>query len=263
MSETRTFIALGDLEGVRKRSDVLREEAGHHLCPGCGEGIVIRAIADVIEQMGVREQCVLIRGNGCYGGASMILNIDSAWSLHGRAPAMASGLRRVHPEPIIFTLQGDGDLFGEGVLEAVQAAARGERITIVCVNNGLNAETGSQMTPASIPGQRTNTTVDGRDVEQHGHTLQMAELLAGVAGSIFVARGSVHSPVEVKRTMGYLRTAFASQRSGGFSYVEILTMCPSGWHMDPVQALDYQRDEMAKYHPLGVVKGKVIASTVG
>jgi 2-oxoglutarate/2-oxoacid ferredoxin oxidoreductase subunit beta len=154
------------------------------------------------------------------------------------------------PEPVVFTIQGDGDLFGEGVLEVVQAVARGERITVICVNNGLNAETGSQMTPATIPGQRTNTSINGRDVELDGEPLRVAELIAGIDGAVFVARGSVHSPVEVKRVSAYIKRAFESQRQGrGFSYVEILTMCPSGWHLDPVQSLDYIANEMTKYHP--------------
>lgn len=252
MSET--FLPIESMSKVRSRSDILKD-LEHHLCPGCGEGVAFNVIANVISELELKYSTIAVIGDGCYTIPSAMLDIDKVTALHGRAPAAATGLRRTHEDPVVFTIQGDGDLHGEGVNEAVQAAARGENITVICFNNGITADTGSQMTPASILGQRTNTTIDGRNASQHGHPLRMAELLASLDGTVFSARGSMHSPVEIKRTHGYIRRAFGlQQQRRGFSYVEILTMCPSGWHMSPVEALDFIGNEMSKAHPLGVVK---------
>jgi len=239
---------------VRPRSAALLEGV-HNLCPGCGEGIAVRVIANVIEEMGIQDEAILVNGVGCYGQATYMIKVDSVGALHGRAPAMATGLRRTHPGPVIFTVQGDGDLFAEGVLEAVQAATRGENITIICVNNGVNGMTGSQMTPATILGQRTNTSLEGRDAKTHGYPLLMAELLAALPGTAYAARSAVHNPAEIRRAATYIQTAFEIQRQRiGLTYVELLTMCPSGWHLTPVEALDFIEDEMSKTHVLGVVK---------
>jgi 2-oxoglutarate/2-oxoacid ferredoxin oxidoreductase subunit beta len=252
---TSNVIDLDSLDKVRSRSEVLKEAREHHLCPGCGEGVALRVIANVLQEMELRDNSVLVKGVGCYTEASIMLDIDNIWALHGRAPSMATGIRRVRPGPLVFTIQGDGDLHGEGVLEAVQAAARRENITVICFNNGLNAETGSQMTPASILGMRTNTSLNGRNPEEHGYPLRMAELLASVEGSVFIARSGMHSPAEIQRATGYIRKAFTVQRRNlGFSYVELITMCPSGWHLSPIESLDYLETKMAATHKLGVVK---------
>lgn len=252
---TSQLIGLDGLDRVQSRSEVLKKDREHHLCPGCGEGVALRVIANVLEEMDLKDDTVLVKGVGCYTEASIMLDIDNIWALHGRAPAMATGIRRARPEPLVFTIQGDGDLHGEGVLEAVQAAARAEKITIICFNNALNAETGSQMTPATIPGMRTNTSLNGRTVEEHGYPLRMAELLGAIEGAAFVARSAMHSPAEIQRATGYIRKAFETQRRGiGFSYVELLTMCPSGWHLSPVEALDFIGEQMSAVHPLGVVR---------
>jgi 2-oxoglutarate/2-oxoacid ferredoxin oxidoreductase subunit beta len=252
---TPTFVELEGLDRVRSRSEVLKKDREHHLCPGCGEGIALRVIANVLTDMGAKDDCILVKGVGCYTEASIMLDVDNIWALHGRAPAMATGIKRSRPGPLVFTIQGDGDLHGEGVLEAVQAAARGELITIICFNNAVNAETGSQMTPATIPGMKTNTTRGGRDVKEHGFPLRMAELLGGIEGAAFVARSAVHTPAEIQRATAYIATAFDVQRRGlGFSFVELLTMCPSGWHMSALEALDFVERDLSHYHPLGVIK---------
>ncbi len=251
---TEQLIGPDEVAKVRPRSEALQGGI-HNLCPGCGEGIAVRVIANVIEEMGIQADAILVNGVGCYGQATFMIKVDSIGALHGRAPAMATGLRRTRPDPVIFTVQGDGDLFAEGVLEAVQAATRGENITIICVNNGVNGMTGSQMTPATVLGQRTNTTLDGRDAKTHGYPLLMAELLAAMPGSAYVARSAVHNPAEIRRAARYIKTAFEIQRQRiGLTYVELLTMCPSGWHMTPVESLDFIEDEMSKTHTLGVVK---------
>ncbi len=252
---TTTLIGLDVLDKVRARSEVLKPDREHHLCPGCGEGVALRVIANVLQELDLKEKSVLVKGVGCYTEASIMLDIDNIWALHGRAPSMATGIRRSRPEPLVFTIQGDGDLHGEGVLEVVQAAARSERITVICFNNALNAETGSQMTPATIPGMRTNTTLNGRNAAEHGYPLRMAELLASVEGSVFLARSAMHSPAEIQRATGYIRKAFEVQQRGlGFSYVELITMCPSGWHLSPVAALDFIAEKMTAVHKLGVIK---------
>ena len=249
------IIPLDTLDRVRGRSAVFQPDREQHLCPGCGEGIGLRVIANVLEEFHLKDDTILVKGVGCYTEGSIMLDVDNVWALHGRAPAMATGVKRSHPHKLVLTLQGDGDLFGEGVGEAVAAASRAEAITVICFNNGVNAETGSQMTPATILGQRTNTTLQGRTPELHGYPLQMAELLAGIRGSSYVARSAMHSPAEIKRATAYIRKAFQVQQARrGFSYVELLTMCPSGWHLSPVEALDFIANEMSGTHPLGVVK---------
>lgn len=247
-------IPLTDLTKVAERPTVLLD-AQHHLCPGCGEGVAVRVLGSVIEELGLRGQIVVALGVGCYIQGIRLLDVDYQQALHGRAPAMATGMKRVLPEHLIFTIQGDGDLIHEGVNEAVQAAARGENITVICFNNGVTAETGGHATPASLPGQRTKTTLDGKDPAKYGNPLGMCELLAAVPGTTYVARGSVHNPVETQKLKKYLRKAFDIQMSKrGFSYIEVLTMCPSGWFMDPVEAMDFIEDKMSKHHVLGEIK---------
>ncbi|MEX2237387.1 MAG: thiamine pyrophosphate-dependent enzyme [Dehalococcoidia bacterium] len=251
---TTQIIGLDELTKVAERPSILID-AEHHLCPGCGEGIAVRVIGSVIDELGLRGKTIVSLGIGCFIQGLRLLDVDYQQALHGRAPAMASGMKRVLPDRLVFTLQGDGDLYAEGVSEAVQAASRSENITIICVNNGVNGETGGQMTPATPVGLRTKTTPNGRDAVREGKPLGMAELLAAVPGSTYVARGSVHTPVEAQKAKRYLRKAFETQMSGGgFSYVEILTMCPSGWIMEPVEAMDYIENELSKVHRLGEFK---------
>lgn len=230
--------------------------AEHHLCPGCGEGVAIRLIGSVIDELQAREKTVVAVGVGCSIMAIRLLDVDYQQALHGRAAAMATGIKRVLPDRLVFTVQGDGDLIAEGVSEAVQAAARGENITIICVNNGVTGETGGQMTPATLIGQQTKTSMGGRDSTLHGAPLGMAELLAAVPGASFVARGAVHAPAHVQKARRYIKKAFETQiAGGGFSYVELLTMCPSGWTMQPVEAMDFIENQMSKVHVLGEFKG--------
>jgi 2-oxoglutarate ferredoxin oxidoreductase subunit beta len=230
-------------------------DAEHRLCPGCGEGVAIRIIGSVIDELDIRGKTVVAVGVGCSVMAIRLLDVDYQQALHGRAPAMATGIKRFLPDRFVLTVQGDGDLHAEGVSEAVQAAARSENITVVCVNNGVNAETGGQMTPATILGQQTKTSLGGKNVSQHGRPLLMAELLAAVPGATYVARGAVHSPADAQKARRYIKRAFEVQQRGeGFSYVELLTMCPSGWLMEPVEALDFIEEKFSKVHRLGEIK---------
>lgn len=228
----------------------------HHLCPGCGEAIAIRLVNEVLEELGLRDRAIGVSGVGCHSQASSQMDVDFQQAPHGRPPAQATGTKRMLPDAVVFTIQGDGDLMAEGMLEGVQAAVRGEKITIVCFNNSLFADTGSHMTPTTLIGQKTKTTWDGRDKEQHGSPLRYAEMIATIDGTAFAARTSVHSPVHVQRTKKALRQAFETQLANkGLSYVEILTMCPSGWFMSPVEALTYTEEKMLPAFPLGTFKG--------
>ena len=227
----------------------------HHLCPGCGEPVAMRTILEAVEEVDAVQRAVAVFGVGCYTAFSNNLDVEVLQALHGRAPSVATGLNRVRPEVLIFTIQGDGDLANEGLQEAIHAAARGERITLFMLNNGVFGETGGHMTTTTVLGQRAKTSVGGRDAELHGRPLQVAELLAGIDGSAFVARGAVNNAGNVARTKRMVLRAFETQLSGaGFSFVEILTMCPTGWFVETEEAPDYIDDQLSPVHPLGILK---------
>lgn len=237
------------------RLETLDTSAPHHMCPGCGEPMAYRMIAEVMEELGLREDTVHVAGIGCYGALDGLLNVDRINALHGRAPSMATGVKRMLPDRFVITIQGDGDLISEGIAEAVHCAARGEKFTVICLNNTVNGETGGHMTAATIVGQKTKSTLQGRDAEEHGHPVKMAELLAQLDGTAYSARGSVHSPVAINRTKKMLRRAFETQLEGrGFSYIEIMTMCPTGWFMETWEAPQYMEDTLTKYFTLGEFK---------
>lgn len=230
-------------------------EHSHTLCPGCGETIAVRLIAEAIDNLGARERAVCVVGVGCYTQATILLRIDFQMALHGRAPAQAAGIKRVLPQNLVFTIQGDGDLIAEGLLEGVHAAARGEKITVFCFNNTLSADTGSHATATTLVGQRTKSTVQGRDKDTAGSPLLFPEMIAGIEGAAYVARVAVHSPAAVVRAQKAIQRALEVQEKGlGFSLVEILTMCPTGWFVDPLQAIDYIEERVVPVFPLGVLK---------
>lgn len=248
------IIAPEDVKLVRTKPAALLAST-HTLCPGCGESVAGRVIAEVLDELGLREQTVLALGVGCSIQLSNLLDIDFQQALHGRAPAMATGIKRVLPDNLVFTIQGDGDLMSEGVSEALQAAARSENFTIICLNNLVNGETGGHMTAASIVGQHTKTTLNGRTHAVQGGPLMIADLFAAVEGTVFAARSAMHTPAEIQKAKRYIRRAFELQIAGkGFTYVELLTMCPTGWIMEPIEAIDYIEDTLTKTYPLGVIK---------
>lgn len=227
----------------------------HHLCPGCGEPVAMRTILEAVEDLDLVQRAVAVFGVGCYTAFSNNLDVEVLQALHGRAPSLATGLNRVQPDSLIFTIQGDGDLANEGLQEAIHAAARGERITLFMLNNGVFGETGGHMTTTTVLGQKTKTSIGGRDAELHGLPLQVAELLSVLAGSAYVARGAVNTAGNVARTKRMVLKAFEAQMAGaGFSFVEILTMCPTGWFVETEEAPDYIDDRLSPVHPLGVLK---------
>jgi 2-oxoglutarate/2-oxoacid ferredoxin oxidoreductase subunit beta len=227
----------------------------HHLCPGCGEPIAMRSALEVIEQLDVVQRTIAVFGIGCYTAFSNNLDVEVLQALHGRAPSLATGVKRAKPGSVVFTVQGDGDMVNEGLQEVIHAAARGERITCIMLNNGVFGETGGHLTATTVLGQRTKNTLDGRDAELHGYPILLSNLIAQLEGAAFVARCAVNNAGNVSRTRKTLQRAFETQLSGaGFSFVEILTMCPTGWFIETDEAPEYLADNLAAVHATGVLK---------
>lgn len=230
----------------------------HHLCPGCGEPIAVRAVMDALSLLGLADKSVAVFGIGCSTAFSNNLDVEVLQALHGRAPSVATGVIRMRPELAVFTIQGDGDLGNEGLQEVLHAAARGENIVCVMLNNGVFGETGGHLTVTTTIGQRTKNTLDGRDAEQHGHPMRIAELVAQIDGVGYVARGAVNDAGNVARTKRMVVDAFAAQQQGlGLSFVEILTMCPTGWFVPTDEAPDYLAETIAGTHGVGVLRSRL------
>jgi 2-oxoglutarate ferredoxin oxidoreductase subunit beta len=230
-------------------------ENRYDYCAGCGHGISIRLVAEVIDEMELRERTVCIQGVGCYSTNPVTFDFDSQYALHGRAPAMATAVKRVLPDRLVFTFQGDGDLAAIGTTEIVHAAQRGERFTTIMLNNSNFGETGGHMAPTTVVGQRTPSSPKGRDPEMHGYPTRITEMLTLLDGVKYVARVAVNKPANIMRAKAAIRRAFEVQLSGvGFSMVEVLTACPSGWRLTPVEALRWMDEVQAKTYPLGELK---------
>jgi len=243
------------LKKVSAKSDLLLSTE-HSLCPGCGEPLAMRTILELVDELGVRDRTICVCGIGCYTAFPGIIDVDVLQALHGRAPSVATGAKRVLPDRFVFTLQGDGDMVNEGLQEIIHCAARGERFTAVLLNNGVFGETGGHMTATSVLGQRTKTTMaTGRVPELHGWPIKIADLLAQVDGTAYVARGAMHTPAAIKWTKQCLRDAFRAQLEGrGFSLVEILTMCPTDWYVEPTETPDWIERNFSPSYPLRVIK---------
>ena len=226
-----------------------------HYWPGCTHGIIHRLVAEVIDEMGIEGETVGVCPVGCAVMAYDYFNCDMIEAPHGRAPAVATGVKRANPELSVFTYQGDGDLAAIGTCETMHAAARGENITVIFVNNTIYGMTGGQMAPTTIPGQVTQTTPFGRDPKSQGFPLKMCEILAQLDGTALAQRVSVDSPAHIKEAKAAIRKAFDNQKhKRGFSIVEVLSTCPTNWGMTPQEAMERLRKEMIPYFPLGVYK---------
>lgn len=226
-----------------------------HYCPGCGHGIIHRLIAEVIDELKAREATIGVAPVGCAVLAYFYFNFDVTEAAHGRTPAVATGIKRVHPQNLVFSYQGDGDLAAIGTAEIIHAANRGEKITVIFVNNGNYGMTGGQMAPTTLPGQQTTTTPGGRMPERDGFPLKVCELLKSLEGAVYLARTSVHNPKEIIKTRKAIKKAFEIQKDGlGFSLVEILSMCPVNWRLSPVDSLKWIEEKMIPYFPLGEIK---------
>lgn len=234
-----------------------------HYCPGCTHGIIHRLVAEVIDEMEIGGNTVGICPVGCSVMAYDYFNCDMIEAPHGRAPAVATGVKRANPELVVFTYQGDGDLAAIGTCEMVHAAARGENITIIFVNNAIYGMTGGQMAPTTLPGQVTQTTPYGRDTAVQGFPLKVCEMLSQVDGTALVQRVAVNSVPHIKEAKKAIRKAFENQvNRRGFSIIEVLSTCPTNWGMSPADAMKYVEEKMIPYFPLAVYKDTSVSAEV-
>ncbi len=226
-----------------------------HYCPGCTHGIVHRLVAEVMDELGIEGKTVGIAPVGCSVMAYNYFNCDMIEAAHGRAPAVATGVKRANPENIVFTYQGDGDLASIGMAETVHSAARNENITIIFINNAIYGMTGGQMAPTSLPGQITQTSPYGRDTDHCGFPIKVCEMLAQVDGAQYLERVAVNNVKNVKAAKKAIKKAFQNQVEGkGFSLVEVVSTCPTNWGLTPKKALEWVDEKMIPYYPLGVYK---------
>ena len=228
-----------------------------HYCPGCTHGIVHRLVAEAIDELGIEGNTIGVAPVGCAVMAYDYFNCDMIEAAHGRAPAVATGIKRADPNNIVFTYQGDGDLASIGMAETVHAATRNENITIIFINNAIYGMTGGQMAPTSLPGQVTQTSPYGRDVATAGYPVKVAELLSALDGPAYIQRVAVNNVKNVRQAKKAILKAFTNQVEGkGFSLIEVVSSCPTNWGMTPQQALDWVESDMIPYYPLGVYKDK-------
>jgi len=226
-----------------------------HFCPGCTHGIVQRLVAEVIDELGIQEDSIAVGPVGCAVFCYDYWDVDFQQASHGRAPAVATGVKRVHPDKTVFTLQGDGDIAAIGTTEIVHVAARGEKITSMFVNNSIYGMTGGQMAPTTVVGMKTTTTPFGRDAGHIGYPVKLVEMLAVLDGTAYAARVSVHNPAEVKKAKKAIKRAFVVQQKNlGFALVEILSTCPTNWGLTPIESVKWLEKNMLPYFPLGEFK---------
>ncbi|NNG67251.1 thiamine pyrophosphate-dependent enzyme [Caldanaerobacter subterraneus] len=224
-------------------------------CPGCTHGIIHRLVAEAMEELEVLDKAIGVASVGCSVFAYEFFNCDMQQAAHGRAPAVATGIKRVHPDKVVFTYQGDGDLAAIGTAEIVHAAARGEKITVIFVNNANYGMTGGQMAPTTLVGQRTTTTPYGRKPEVNGYPIRVSEMLSTLDGAAYIERVAVYDVKHIMQAKKAIKNAFLAQiQNKGFSLVEVLSTCPTNWGMTPVEALKWVKDHMEPYYPLGVYK---------
>lgn len=239
---------------VFERPALLKEKAFRY-CPGCSHGVLHRILAETVGMLGIRNRTVGIAPVGCAVFSYDYLDIDMIEVPHGRPPAIATGMKRSRPDSVVFSYQGDGDLAAIGTAEIVHAAARGENISVIFVNNGNYGMTGGQMAPTTLLGQKTTTTPAGRTVREAGNPLRVSEMLATLNGPVYIERVSLDSPKNVVAAKNAIRKSFECQlQNRGFSLVEVLSLCPTDWGMTPRQAVEWVRNNMMKNYPLGVYK---------
>jgi len=238
---------------VFKKTSMLTD-AKFHYCPGCTHGIAHRLTAEAIEELGI-DNIIGIAPVGCAVFAYNYFNCDMQQAAHGRAPAVATGVKRTNPDTIVFTYQGDGDLASIGMAEIIHCAARGDNITVIFINNAIYGMTGGQMAPTTLIGQKATTSPLGRTIPLHGNPIKVSEMLATLDGATYIERVSMHDSKNIRKTKKAIIKAFQNQiDKKGFSLVEVLSTCPTNWGMSPCDSMDFVRDEMTKIFPLGVFK---------
>ena len=239
---------------VYSKTNVLTDNIMHY-CPGCGHGTTHRLLAEVIEEMGIQSETIGIAPVGCSVLAYNYFDVDMQEAAHGRAPAVATAVKRLFPNKFVFTYQGDGDLAAIGTAETIHACNRGENMTIIFVNNGIYGMTGGQMAPTTLPGMPTSTSPYGREVATMGNPLKITELIAQLPGTYYVTRQSVHTPANVRKAKKAIRQAMENQKlNRGLSFVEVVSNCNSGWKLTPVKANKWMEDNMFPFYPLGDIK---------
>lgn len=244
------------MEKVFKRPHALCDVPLHY-CPGCTHGIVHRLVAECIDELGIEGTTVGVAPVGCAVFAYNYFNCDMIEAAHGRAPAVATGVKRALPDTTVFTYQGDGDLAAIGTAETVHAASRGENITVIFINNAIYGMTGGQMAPTTLEGQVTQTSPYGRDLKTQGYPVKVCELLSNTGGAAYLERVSVDSVPNIKKAKAAIKKALTYQLEGrGFSLVEVLSACPTNWGKTPEEAIEWLRENMMTYYPLGVYKDK-------
>jgi 2-oxoglutarate ferredoxin oxidoreductase subunit beta len=247
-------ISVGPTRRLIYRRPEMLSDVSSHYCPGCGHGIIHRLVAELLDELDLGPRTIAVGSVGCSVFAYDYLPVDFVESPHGRAPAVATGVRRVRPDAFVFTYQGDGDLAAIGTGEIIHAAARGERISIIFVNNGIYGMTGGQMAPTTLLGQRTTSTPTGREARTAGYPIPITEMLALLPGVSYAARGSIADPSAIGKTKAMLRRAFEIQLGGGgLTIVEILSTCPVGWGLTPTASMEHVADDVVKTYPLGVL----------
>jgi 2-oxoglutarate/2-oxoacid ferredoxin oxidoreductase subunit beta len=242
------------MEKIYSHPRSLRDKSTHY-CPGCGHGLAHKLVAEVVDELNIREKVIAVAPVGCAVIAYDYWDFDCSEAAHGRALAVATAIKRIRPGNIVFTYQGDGDLAAIGTNETIHAANRGENLTVIFINNAIYGMTGGQMAPTTLPGQKTATTPLGRDVKSQGYPLKISELLAQLPAVKYVERVSVFSPAEIIKAKKAIKLAFQNQVNNvGFSLVEILSPCPTYWGMNPKRSMEWIRNEMVKEFPLGRIK---------
>ena len=243
-----------DMEIVNKQTEGLVDTSTFY-CPGCSHGVAQRLVAEVLEEMGLIEKTIGVSSVGCSAFTYKYINCDFVAAAHGRAPAMATGIKRARPDRIVFTFQGDGDMISIGTGEIVAAAGRGENITAIFINNANYGMTGGQMAPTTLPGMKTTSSPNGRDVESMGYPIKTSELLATQEGSSYIVRRSLHDAKNIRMAKKAIRIAFETQVRGlGFSMVELLAICPTNWRKTPNESRTWLEENMIPYYPVGDYK---------
>ncbi|MGL4790728.1 MAG: thiamine pyrophosphate-dependent enzyme [Anaerotignaceae bacterium] len=239
---------------IFKKPTVMADKRMHY-CPGCGHGIIHRLVAESIEELGMDENTIICAPVGCAVFIPNYFTFDSIHCAHGRAPATATGIKRVYPDKMVLTYQGDGDLASIGIAEIIHAAARGEKFTTIFVNNGIYGMTGGQMAPTTLPNMRSTTSQDGRNAAINGNPIRISEMLATLDGPVYIERVSVNSPANVIKAKKAVKKALELQMKGeGFTFVEVVSTCPTNWGMDAPQSMEFVKEKMIPYYPLGVFK---------
>ena len=245
------------MELIYTRTKTIQEDKVSGHCPGCMHSTVIKLIGEVLEELGIVDRAVCTLGIGCCGLHMDYIAYDNITSPHGRACAVATGIKRTNPESLVFTYQGDGDLASIGLAETMSAANRGENFTVIFINNGIYGMTGGQMAPTTLVGMKATTAPKGRNPEEHGYPMHMCELMNQLTAPYYLERTSCNNPANVRKTKAAIKKAFQNQLDGkGFSMVEIVTTCPTNWGLDALASLDYLEEKMLKEFPLGVIRDR-------